>query len=475
MEIEDAEDNAATLEIKANEEVLAPCSREKRPRDEETEEFEAMAFDGFEAIRYEEEGKPQPVLLPPLPPEYAIQLSPPVPARRHRSSASPCRLSGTSSTAIKHHVSAVIFDLDDTLLDTDSVTRGVLNDFLATYGKSVDAEKEEGRLGQRYVEYAAGIITDYGLPLTLEEYSQAIFPLYLKSWQKAKPLPGVRRLLKHLHKNGIPLALASNSKMRTIGQKIMKLEELKDCFSEVLGVDQVSRGKPCPDIYLEAAKRLGVSPSSCLVIEDSLVGIRGAKASGAMVVAVPSLQTERQRYSIADLVLCSLLDFHPELWGLPPFDDRIQGALPMEPLYSNAHIGNVISNNIHMIVAGEHTYDSVPGQLSGIVFGWAKLEQHGVSKVVVSIGWDLSPSAVGRVMHMCFLDPCCNAKAGEPLELLLVGYIRELQSTGSTTASQALSSTEEDQSIARDALDLPAFSGLEELTLFSATGKESSE
>ncbi|VAH79854.1 unnamed protein product [Triticum turgidum subsp. durum] len=250
-----------------------------------------------------------------------------------------------------------------------------------------------------------------------------------------------------------------------------KLGELKDCFSVVLGVDQVPRGKPCPDIYLEAAERLGVNPSSCLVIEDSLVGIRGAKASGAKVVAVPSLQTERKRYSIADLVLCSLLDFHPELWDLPPFDDRIQGALPMEPMYLNAHIGNVISNNTHMIVAGEHTYDSVPGQLSGIVFGWAKLEPHGVSKVVVSIGWDISPPAVGRVMHICFLDPCCNAKSGEPLELLLVGYIRELQSTGSTT-SQALSITEEDQSIVRDALDLPAFSELEELTLFSVPGKE---
>ncbi|VAH79855.1 unnamed protein product [Triticum turgidum subsp. durum] len=146
--------------------------------------------------------------------------------------------------ATKHHVSAVIFDLDDTLLDTgthiriisfwkktlgliskmeyvndgvcvcvdaESVTRGILNDFLATYGKTADAGKEEGRLGQSHREYAAGIIADYGLPLTLEEYSEAIFPLYLKSWQKAKPLPGVRRLLKHLHKNGVPLALASNS------------------------------------------------------------------------------------------------------------------------------------------------------------------------------------------------------------------------------------------------------------------------
>ncbi|KAM0875823.1 hypothetical protein ACQ4PT_036546 [Festuca glaucescens] len=356
--------------------------------------------------------------------------------------------------AATHRVSAVIFDLDGTLLDTERATRDVLKEFLGTYGKAPDAAKEVQRLGQMHRESTTGIIADYVLPLTVEEYSEAIYPLYMKRWQRANPLPGVKRLLKHLHKNGVPLALASNSIRRNIDHKILKLGELKDCFSVVLGGDQIPHGKPCPDIFLEAAKRLGVNPSSCLVIEDSLVGVQAAKASGAKVVAVPSLQSQRQFYSMADLILYSLLDFHPELWGLPPFEDCILGALPMEPLLSNAQIGDVVLSNIHTIIAGERTYDSIPDQISGIFFGWAKSEACGVTKAVVSIGWDLSLQNVERVMRICFLD--CKAKTGDPVELLLIGYIRMLEST--ENISQVLSITDEDQATARGALDLPALS-----------------
>ncbi|KAF0919923.1 hypothetical protein E2562_032332 [Oryza meyeriana var. granulata] len=353
-------------------------------------------------------------------------------------------------------VSAVIFDLDGTLLDTERATRDVLNEFLAAYGKVPDKEKEERRLGQMYRESTTGIIADYGLPLTVEEYAEAIYPLYLKRWQKAKPLPGVERLVKHLHRNGVPLALASNSVRRNIDHKLLRLEDWKDCFSVILGGDQVPHGKPSPDIFLEAAKRLGVNPSSCLVIEDSLVGVQGARASGAKVVAVPSLQSQRQRYSIADAILCSLLDFHPELWGLPPFEDRIQGALPIEPLFLNAQIGHAISKSLHMVIAGNSTYEYVPDQISGIFFGWAKLEAGGVSRTVISIGWDLSLRTVERVMHIYFLDSCRKITTEEPLKLLLVGYIRKLQTT--ENISQALTITAEDQTIARDALNLPVFS-----------------
>ncbi|CAM0882625.1 unnamed protein product [Alopecurus aequalis] len=345
--------------------------------------------------------------------------------------------------AATHRVSAVIFDLDGTLLDTERATRDVLKEFLGTYGKVPDAAKEEKRLGQMHRESTTGIIADYGLPLTVEEYSEAIYPLYRKRWQRANPLPGVKRLLKHLHENGVPLALASNSIRRNIDHKILKLGELKDCFSVVLGGDQVPHGKPCPDIFLEAAKRLGVNPSSCLVIEDSLVGVQAARASGAKVVAVPSLQSQRQCYSIADLILYSLLDFHPELWGLPPFEDCIQGALPMEPLLSNAQIGDVVLNNTHTIIAG-------------IFLGWAKSEAYGVSKAVVSIGWDLSLRNVERFMRIWFLDSLCKAKKEDPVELLLIGYIRMLEST--EHLPEALGITDEDQATARDALELPAFS-----------------
>ncbi|KAK3161989.1 hypothetical protein QOZ80_1BG0083910 [Eleusine coracana subsp. coracana] len=357
--------------------------------------------------------------------------------------------------AAEHQITAVIFDVDGTLLDTERATRDILDEFLAAYGKVPDPAKEEKRLGQMYKESTAGIIADYGLPLTIEEYSEAIHPLYLKRWHKAKPLPGVKRLVKHLHKNGVPLALASNSIRRNIDHKLAKLEDWGDCFSVVLGGDQVPNGKPAPDIFLEAAKRLGVNPSSCLVIEDSLVGVKGARASGAKVVAVPSLQSQRQQYSIADTVLYSLLDFYPELWGFPPFEDRIQGALPIEPLFLSAQIGDKIFNNLHTVISDDCTYEFIPDQISGIFFGWVKFKVHGFHKMIVSTGWDFSQKASERVMHIDFLDFSGTIKT-QPVKLLVIGYIRKLPSTDNIL--EDLSITNEDRSIAKDALDLPAFS-----------------
>ncbi|CAL4973970.1 unnamed protein product [Urochloa decumbens] len=357
--------------------------------------------------------------------------------------------------AAAHQVSAVIFDLDGTLLDTERATRDVLDEFLAAYGKVPDPEKEEKRLGQMYLESTTGIIRDYGLPLTVDEYSKAMHPLYLRRWQTAKPLPGVRRLVKHLHKNGVPLAVASNSVRRNIDHKVPKFEDWGECFSVILGGDQVPNGKPSPDIFLEAAKRLGVNASSCLVIEDSVVGVKGAKASGANAVAVPSLQSQRKHYYIADIILYSLLDFDPELWGLPPFEDRIQGVLPIDPLLSTAQIGDRILNNLHRVVSDERTYEFIPDQISGIYLGWAKSKVHGFSKVVIGTGWDFSLQSVERVMVVEFLDSSDKIET-EPVKLLAIGYIRKLRSTDDIL--QALSVTEEDRSIAKDALGLPVFS-----------------
>ncbi|XP_020098102.1 bifunctional riboflavin kinase/FMN phosphatase-like [Ananas comosus] len=351
-------------------------------------------------------------------------------------------------------ISAVVLDLDGTLLDTERATRGILGEFLAMYGKVPDLEKEEKRLGQMHKESAAEIVRDYELPMSGEEFSEAIMPLYKERWPQAKPLPGVNRLIRHLHKHGIPLGLASNSIRKYIETKLSHHKDWKESFSVILGGDDVNHGKPSPDIFLEAAKRLGADSSSCLVIEDSVVGVRAAKASGAKVVAVPSLQSQVENYSIANSVLHSLLEFQPELWGLPPFEDWVQNTLPIEPLLVRDLFGEVVSDAILSVNTENCSCESLPDQLWGVLFGWAKLEKHGTYKMVASIGWDLSLGIPKRVMRLSLLDPIENFK-GELLHLLLVGYIRKLQNE--ENMSEALKISEEDESIARAALDLPVF------------------
>nr|GEV06681.1 bifunctional riboflavin kinase/FMN phosphatase-like [Tanacetum cinerariifolium] len=129
-----------------------------------------------------------------------------------------------------HHISAVIFDLDGTLLNTELVTQEILEEFLARYGKVVDLEKEK------------------------------------KRWLQAKPHIGVNRLIKHLHRHGVPLAIASNSRTKNVDFKLSSQKGWKEYFSVILGGDQVKSGKP----FLEAANKLDVDPSCCLVLEDSV-------------------------------------------------------------------------------------------------------------------------------------------------------------------------------------------------------------
>ncbi|WOL17049.1 bifunctional riboflavin kinase/FMN phosphatase-like [Canna indica] len=355
-------------------------------------------------------------------------------------------------------ISAVILDLDGTLVDTERATEGILKEFLARYGKVLDAAKEEKRLGKMHKESAAAIVEDYGLPMSAEEYSEAIMPLYQERWPQARTLPGSNRLIRHLHKHGIPLALASNSIRKHIEIKISFHQGWKESFSFILGGDDVSHGKPSPDIYLEAAKRLGVETSNCLVIEDSLVGMRAAKAAGAKVVAVPSLQGQDEKYSVANCLLRSLLDFQPESWGLPAFEDWVQGSLPIEPLFVKSLGGELVCHDgltQVKITADTGSYEYLPDQLRGVFFGWAKVEMRGIYKVIVCTGWDTSSGVAKRVILPCLLEEI-DSRREEQLHLFLVGYVRKLQNEGNMW--KAFKVYKEDVDIARAGLDLPVFS-----------------
>ncbi|KAF8413750.1 hypothetical protein HHK36_001743 [Tetracentron sinense] len=358
----------------------------------------------------------------------------------------------------KTQILAVILDLDGTLLNSEKATKSVLKDFLRKYGKVLDIEKEDNRLGVLHKESSAAIVIDYDLPLMPEQYSKEIMPLYqerqvsslyLSLWVQAKALPGANRLIRHLHKHGVPLALASNSIRRNIETKVSHQQGWKEFFSVIIGSDEVNSGKPSPDIFLEAARRMSVDADRCLVIEDSLVGVTAAKAAGMKVVAVPSLQAQADRYSIANSVLHSLLEFRPELWGLPPFEDWVQNALPIEPM----SVKGLISKGFLCEYADDDP-TALPDQVSGVYFGWAKHGTDGISKVVVCIGWERRCCTAKRVIKLCLIDGISDYISDQQLQLLLVGYIRELSKVNGSTNIEIL---EEDKSIATAALDLPIF------------------
>ncbi|PKU82192.1 riboflavin kinase [Dendrobium catenatum] len=305
----------------------------------------------------------------------------------------------------------------DLFMGYSRATGGVLREFLEKYGKVLDPDKEVKRLGQMHKESAKAIVEDYELPMTAEEYSLAVMPIY----QQRFPQTQVGR-------NCFLLSLV-----------VMKLvmENLLQTCSHLTGVESNMFR------FLEAARRLGFDASSCLVIEDSPVGVRAAKDAGTTVVAVPSLQNQAERYSIANYVLRSLLEFQPELWGLPPFEDWIQNALPIEPLYAKGLIREAVAQNSSVILSIDSdngSYDTLPDQISGIFFGWAKLQIQGIFKMVAA-----KPFILGEINNFIM----------EPLQLVFVGYVRKL--FDEETVLDADIPTKEDASIAWNALDLPDF------------------
>lgn len=368
-----------------------------------------------------------------------------------------------NNSEINAQISAVILDLDGTLLNTEVATKDVLKNFLGKYGKVLDMEKEDKRFGITMKQAAVAIVMDYDLPLSPSQFLDEITPMYKERWPLAKPLPGANRLIMHLYKHQLPFALASNSLSGNIEEKISH-RGWKEYFSVILGCDQVKAGKPAPYIFEEAAKRMGIDASCCLVIEDSLVGVEAAKAAKMKVVAVPSL--ESQAYCDADLVLNSLLEFQPELWGLEPFDDWVNNALPVdsicfECLYRN---GCLFESAAMGYGKSDDGISGLPTQVSGIYFGWAKSDDDEIFKVVTGIGLSCYSSTEKRKIQLCVIDGDGDHIYDQHMQIVLVGYIRGLNTKGNT--SRDIEILEEDKSIAEASLDLPEFAHHSSLAFF---------
>ncbi|WOL14222.1 bifunctional riboflavin kinase/FMN phosphatase-like [Canna indica] len=360
-------------------------------------------------------------------------------------------------------ISHVILDLDGTLINTDGIVNEVLKVILVRYGKKWDNKKAHRIVGKTPKEAASIVVEDYELPCTTEEFISQITPMFFDQLCNIKALPGASRLIKHLKNNGVPMALASNSPKSNIEAKISFHEGWKESFSVIVGGDEVVMGKPSPEIFVEAAKRLNADPSKCLVLEDSLPGVTAGKAAGMVVIAVPSIPKQGGLYSSADEVINSLLDLHPEKWDLPTFGDWIEETLPIEPWYIGGPVikgfgrgskilgiptANLPAENFSAILS-EHT--------SGVYFGWAGLSTRGIYKMVMSIGWNPYFDNTEKTIEPWLLHDFGEDFYGEELHLAIVGYIRP--EANFPSLESLIARIHEDGRIAERALDLPVYAG----------------
>ncbi|MET8645480.1 HAD family phosphatase [Streptomyces sp. NPDC004675] len=201
---------------------------------------------------------------------------------------------------------AVVFDLDGTLVDSEPNYFEAARRLLADRGVPDFTWADH----QRYVgistrETLALFQERYGLDSPLDELLAETNRRYMDLARASTPIyPEMRALVELLAGEGVPMAIASGSSPRAI-EAILSGTGLASRFTAYVSADEVAHGKPAPDVFIEAARRLGVSPADCVVLEDAAPGVAAAYAAGMRCIAVPYVpaQADEPVFATAGLLL----------------------------------------------------------------------------------------------------------------------------------------------------------------------------
>lgn len=184
---------------------------------------------------------------------------------------------------------AVIFDMDGLLVDSEPVWAVAESAMMASRGKQVDDAIQKSLIGLRMRDFLTQMRIAYELADEVDDlYVDIVNRMTTLIPDKVFPRRGAPDLLAYLHARQIPCAIASSSPMPII-EGVVTAQGWDHYFAARVSGDDVTHGKPAPDIYLEAARRLGVKPTDCLALEDSPTGARAAVAAGMVCGAVPDL------------------------------------------------------------------------------------------------------------------------------------------------------------------------------------------
>ncbi len=222
-------------------------------------------------------------------------------------------------------ISCLIYDMDGLLIDTEGIYTEVTQQIVGKYGRVFDWSLKEKIIGRRSIQAAKIIVESLDLPITPQDYLDSRKDVLLEKFKNTAALPGAKEITTHFFECNMPQALATSSSSPIFDAKFENHKKWFSQFTQIVKGDdpELKEGKPAPDIFLLAAKRLGIDPAECLVFEDAPTGTEAALAAGMSVVVVPDPNIDHSHYKNASQILSSLTDFNPEYWGLPNFEKSI--------------------------------------------------------------------------------------------------------------------------------------------------------
>jgi len=210
-------------------------------------------------------------------------------------------------------IRGIVFDLDGLLLDSEQLWDEAREQLAHERGGRWHERAQRDMMGMSSVEWSRYMHQRIGVADSPEEINREVVRRLEALYRERLPLiEGAREAVERLAERW-PLGLASSSN-RPIIDLVLELADLGRFFGATVSSEEVARGKPAPDVYLEAAARLGVEPPRCAAVEDSHNGIRSAASAGMAVIAIPNrmFPPDRQALELADVVLNSLEQLTPE-------------------------------------------------------------------------------------------------------------------------------------------------------------------
>lgn len=183
---------------------------------------------------------------------------------------------------------AILFDMDGVLIESEFLMRHASIQALAEYG--IQAKHEDFRefTGMGEDMFVGGVAEKYGHTYTFDMKERAYDYFGQQVKELANVPEGVKEMLTQLHEKGFLMAVCSAADLRKVRYNIHAIGVDESIFSALVTGSDVKRKKPFPDIYLEGARRLGIDPKDCLVVEDAVSGIKAAHAAGMDAVGVPT-------------------------------------------------------------------------------------------------------------------------------------------------------------------------------------------
>ena len=209
-------------------------------------------------------------------------------------------------------IEAVVFDVDGVLIDSEPVWERVRRKFVADRGGRWADDAQDRMMGMSTAEWSAYLSADFGLRVPSAQVAEQVIAAMAAQYQARLPLlPGAVDAVRALAPRW-PLAVASSAP-RSLIDAVLDASGLRAAFTAAVSSEEVARGKPAPDVYLEAAARLGVPATACAAVEDSSNGLRSAAAAGLAVIAVPRPEypPAAEALDLARLVLDSLTELTP--------------------------------------------------------------------------------------------------------------------------------------------------------------------